>query len=129
LRSSDPDTLCLMDNRRRTAVVVQGCRSRTFEGSFSASLETWVEASHEDVDVFFVADDVELYREDIYDRDVLCGQPTSVSVADRFDAAPAKHLLWPRSTSNGFGERRIRPFPAAVHIAKRTQSKEVVSWN
>ena len=40
-------------DRRRTAVVVQGCRLKVFEPSLQACRDTWASRPHEDVDVLF----------------------------------------------------------------------------
>ena len=71
----------------------------------------------EDYEVWVFAilgsDERELHREDIYDADVLNGRKTSVTVTARFEVAPAKYLVWPKSRSAGFGERRVRDLETA----------------
>ncbi len=53
------------------------------------------------------ADERELVRQDIYDPEVLGGESKRVVVEAEFDTTPAKYLLWPKSASQGFGDRRI----------------------
>lgn len=53
------------------------------------------------------ADERELLRQDIYDPAVLAGESKRVVVEAEFEIKPAKYLLWPKSTSQGFGDRRI----------------------
>ncbi len=53
------------------------------------------------------ADERELLRQDIYDPEVLGGESKRVVVEAEFEIKPAKYLLWPKSASQGFGDRRI----------------------
>lgn len=54
------------------------------------------------------SDERELLRQDIVDHDVLRGAKRQVELSGEFAIKPTKYLLWPKSSTEGFGERRVR---------------------
>ena len=68
--------------------------------------EVWVFA-------VLASDGGELLRRDIFDEDILRGASNRVSFTAPFQVMPTKYLLWPKSRTSGFGERRIRDIETA----------------
>jgi len=52
-------------------------------------------------------DDVELYRHDIFDSEILSKQVTEISVDEQLDDAPCEYMLWPFIRGKGYQNQHL----------------------